>query len=145
LIGTILLLRCEAEELAYLSVRKTGAGHFSSSAHPWSIATQWAWVPRSGQEDRFLDRARARPPRRPADFFWALVPPCFDRVERLRAFFFEPELFPPRFEAPGELEIAAARDFDIPFSFRASYCFRFFTCPRAIIFLLWFRLSDSAS
>jgi hypothetical protein len=74
----------------------------------------------------------ARPPRRPADFFYALVPPCLDRVERLRLFFFEPELLPPRFDAPGELAIAAARDLDIPFFLSPSYCFLFFTCPRAM-------------
>src|SRR5262245_56059857 len=79
-------------------------------------------------------RARARPPRRPAAFFWACVPPCRDRLERVRDFLFVPELFPPRFEAPGELEMAAARDLDIPFFLRASYCFLFFTCPRAMSF-----------
>jgi len=88
-------------------------------------------------EDRLFDRFRPprdrfRPPRRPAFFFWALVPPCLEREERLRAFFFDPELFPPRLDAPGEFEIAAARDFDIPFRLSASYCFRFLTCPRAI-------------
>jgi hypothetical protein len=84
----------------------------------------------AGQDLRFFDLARR--PRRPAAFFCALVPPCFARVERLRVFFFEPELFPPRFEDPGEFAIAAARDFDMPFFMRASYCFRFSTCPRAI-------------
>ena len=34
---------------------------------------------------------------------------------------------PPRFEAPGELAILAARSFDMPLSLRASYCFSFFT------------------
>jgi hypothetical protein len=49
---------------------------------------------------------------------------------------------PPRFEAPGEFAIRAARDFDIPFSFRASYCFSFFTLGRlsgtVITLPVWF-------
>jgi hypothetical protein len=60
---------------------------------------------------------------RPAVFFWAVVPPC----EELD---FELELcdaFPPRLDAPGELAIFAARSFDMPLSFSASYCFSFFT------------------
>jgi len=83
------------------------------------------------QEDRFL--ARARPPLRPAAFFCAVVPPCLARVERVRAFFLVPDAFPPRSDAPGEFEMAAARDFDIPFFFSASYCFRFSMCPRAMV------------
>jgi hypothetical protein len=35
-----------------------------------------------------------------------------------------------RLEAPGELAIRAARCFDIPFSFSASYCLSFFTFAR---------------
>jgi hypothetical protein len=31
-------------------------------------------------------------------------------------------------EAPGEFAIFAARSFDMPFFFNASYCFSFFTC-----------------
>jgi DNA topoisomerase I len=63
---------------------------------------------------------------RPAAFFWAVVPPC---EELLRL---EPEwdFFPPRPDAPGELAIFAARSFDMPFSFSASYCFSFFTLGR---------------
>jgi len=38
------------------------------------------------------------------------------------------ECFPPRLEAPGEFAIFAARSFDMPLSFKASYCFSFFTC-----------------
>ena len=39
----------------------------------------------------------------------------------------EPELLPPRLEAPDEFEILAARSFDMPLSFRASYCLSFLT------------------
>jgi hypothetical protein len=39
----------------------------------------------------------------------------------------EPDFFPPRLEAPGELAIFAARSFDIPFSLSFSYCFSFLT------------------
>src|SRR3954453_11363706 len=61
---------------------------------------------------------------RPAAFFCAVVPPCFEeeREEEL-----EPDFLPPRLEAPGELAIFAARSFDMPFSFSFSYCFSFFT------------------
>jgi hypothetical protein len=71
-------------------------------------------------------RAAALPPLRPAAFFWAVVPPCFD-VERDEP---EPDFFPPRLEAPGEFAIFAARSFDIPFSFSFSYCFSFLTLAR---------------
>jgi ABC-type multidrug transport system fused ATPase/permease subunit len=37
---------------------------------------------------------------------------------------------PPCFEASGEFAIRAARSFDMPFSFKASYCFSFFTLGR---------------
>jgi hypothetical protein len=57
---------------------------------------------------------------RPAAFFCAVVPP-WDELPP------EPELFPPRLDAPGEFAILAARDFDIPLSLRASYCFSFLT------------------
>jgi hypothetical protein len=67
--------------------------------------------------------AEALPPFRPAAFFWAVVPPCEDEL-------LEPELFPPRLEAPGEFAIRAARLLDIPLSFKASYCFSFFTLGR---------------
>jgi len=71
-------------------------------------------------------RAAARPPLRPAAFFCALVPPCLeeDRDEP------ECDCFPPRLEEPGELEMRAARSFDIPFSFNFSYCFSFLTLAR---------------
>jgi ribosomal protein S18 acetylase RimI-like enzyme len=63
---------------------------------------------------------------RPAATFCACVPPCdellFDDDEC--------EFFPPRLDAPGELAIFAARSFDMPFSFSASYCFSFFTLGR---------------
>ena len=69
--------------------------------------------------------AAALPPLRPAAFFCAVVPPCFEleRDEELE----DPDFLPPRLEAPGELEIFAARSFDIPFSFSFSYCFSFLT------------------
>jgi hypothetical protein len=75
-------------------------------------------------EERF--RAVALPPLRPAAFFWAVVPPWL--VVRLRTP--EPDFFPPRLDAPGEFAIFAARSFDMPLSFRASYCFSFFTLGR---------------
>jgi hypothetical protein len=56
---------------------------------------------------------------RPAAFFWAVVPPC-EELER------DVDL-PPRLDAPVELAIRAARDFDIPLSLSASYCFSFLT------------------
>jgi hypothetical protein len=58
-------------------------------------------------------RAAARPPLRPAAFFCAVVPPCDELLRRVP----EPDCFPPRLEAPGELAIRAARSFDIPFFF----------------------------
>src|SRR6185437_11648017 len=75
-------------------------------------------------QDDFL--AVALPPLRPAAFFWAVVPPCFDELP-------EPELSPPRLDAPGELAIRAARSFDMPLSFRASYCFSFFTAIAGLL------------
>jgi hypothetical protein len=71
-------------------------------------------------------RAAALPPLRPAAFFCAVVPPCEEllRVED------EPDFLPPRLDAPGEFAIFAARSFDIPLSFSASYCFSFFTLGR---------------
>jgi hypothetical protein len=39
----------------------------------------------------------------------------------------EPDFLPPRLEAPGEFAIFAARSFDMPLSFSASYCFSFLT------------------
>ena len=68
-------------------------------------------------------RAVARPPLRPAAFFWAVVPPWLELLRRVP----EPEALPPRLEAPGEFAIFAARSFDIPFSFSFSYCFSFLT------------------
>jgi hypothetical protein len=64
---------------------------------------------------------------RPAAFFCADVPPCFelDRDDEP-----DPDFLPPRLDAPGELEILAARSFDIPLSFSFSYCFSFFTLGR---------------
>src|SRR5436309_10700571 len=71
-------------------------------------------------------RAEARPPLRPAAFFWAVVPPWLALLR------LEPEwdFLPPRLEAPGEFAIFAARSFDIPFSFSFSYCFSFLTLGR---------------
>jgi hypothetical protein len=64
--------------------------------------------------------AAALPPLRPAAFFCALVPPCFELEP-------EPELLPPRLEEPGELAIRAARDLLMPFFLRPSYCLSFLT------------------
>jgi hypothetical protein len=69
---------------------------------------------------RQLRFAAAFPPLRPAAFFWAVVPPW-------AALDPEPELFPPLLDAPGELAIFAARSLDMPFFFKPSYCFSFFT------------------
>src|SRR4051794_8348718 len=69
-------------------------------------------------------RAVAFPPLRPASFFCCVVPPC---LELLRELLPEPDFFPPRLEAPGELAILAARCLDMPLSLRASYCFSFLT------------------
>jgi hypothetical protein len=71
-------------------------------------------------------RAVALPPFRPAAFFCAVVPPCDELLRELD----ECEAFPPRLDEPGELAMRAARDFDIPLSFRASYCFSFLTLGR---------------
>jgi hypothetical protein len=65
----------------------------------------------------------ARPPLRPAAFFCAVVPPCFELLP-------EPDFLPPRLDAPGELAIFAARSFDMPFLRRPSYCFSFLTFAR---------------
>jgi hypothetical protein len=70
-----------------------------------------------------LLRAVALPPFRPAAFFCAVVPPIEDDDFEEP----EPELFPPRLDEPGEFAMRAARSFDIPLSFNASYCFSFFT------------------
>jgi hypothetical protein len=51
------------------------------------------------------------------------VPPCEDDDRDDE----DPEFFPPRLDAPGEFAILAARSFDIPLSFNASYCFSFLT------------------
>ena len=59
-------------------------------------------------------RAVALPPLRPAAFFCAVVPPW-------DALLPEPDFFPPCADAFGELAILAARSFDMPLSFSASY------------------------
>jgi hypothetical protein len=69
-------------------------------------------------------RAVALPPLRPAAFFCAVVPPC---DELLRDELEEPDALPPRLDEPGEFAIFAARYFDMPLSFRASYCCSFLT------------------
>jgi hypothetical protein len=61
---------------------------------------------------------------RPAAFFCAVVPPC---DELLLDELDEPDFFPPRLDAPDEFAIFAARSFDMPLSFNASYCFSFLT------------------
>jgi hypothetical protein len=65
---------------------------------------------------------------RPAAFFWAVVPPCFELDLELPLL----DFFPPRLDAPGELAILAARSLDIPFSFSFSYCFSFLTFGRLL-------------
>jgi hypothetical protein len=70
--------------------------------------------------------AVAFPPLRPAAFFWAVVPPWLELLFELEEF----DFFPPRLDAPGEFAIFAARSFDIPLSFSASYCFSFLTFAR---------------
>ncbi len=60
---------------------------------------------------------------RPAAFFCAVVPPWLELDRELE----EPDFFPPRLDAPGELAILAARSLDIPFSLSFSYCFSFLT------------------
>ncbi|HWJ45138.1 MAG TPA: hypothetical protein VNR63_07100, partial [Gaiellaceae bacterium] len=75
---------------------------------------------------RQLLRAVALPPLRPAAFFCAVVPPRDELLFELP----EPEALPPRLDAPGELAIFAARSFDMPLSFSASYCFSFLTLAR---------------
>lgn len=71
--------------------------------------------------------AVALPPLLPAFFFCWVVPPwlglLFDALP-------EPLFLPPRFEAPGEFAIFAARSLDMPLSLSASYCFSFFTLAR---------------
>ena len=62
----------------------------------------------------------ALPPFRPASFFCAVVPPCLELPP-------DPLFFPPLLDAFGELAMRAARSFDIPLSFNASYCFSFLT------------------
>ena len=52
------------------------------------------------------------------------MPPC---DELLRDELDEPDFLPPRLDAPEEFEIFAARSFDMPLSFSASYCFSFLT------------------
>jgi DNA repair exonuclease SbcCD ATPase subunit len=63
---------------------------------------------------------------RPAAFFCADVPPWLEE-ERDEL---EPDFLPPRLDAPGEFAIRAARCFDMPFFFSASYCFSFLTDAR---------------
>src|SRR3954467_5998404 len=65
--------------------------------------------------------AAALPPLRPAALCCACVPPC--ELLPLPLWL----ALPPFLLASGELAMRAARDFDIPLSFSASYCFSFFT------------------
>ena len=67
--------------------------------------------------------AVALPPFRPPAFFCAVVPPRLELPP-------EPDFFPLRLEAPGELAIRAARPLDMPLSLRASYCRSFLTLGR---------------
>src|SRR3954447_11107739 len=69
---------------------------------------------------RYRFFAAALPPFRPAALCCAVVPPCLELPP-------EPDFSPPCFDAFGEFAIFAARDFDMPLSLSASYCFLFFT------------------
>jgi hypothetical protein len=59
----------------------------------------------------------------PGGLLLRVVPPCDELPP-------DPDFLPPRLDAPGELAIRAARSFDIPSSFNASYCFSFLTFAR---------------
>jgi hypothetical protein len=83
-------------------------------------------------------RAEALPPLRPAAFFCAVVPPCEDEDDLPP----DPDFRPPLLEAPGEFAIRAARSFDIPFLFSASYCFSFLTLGRFSGIATSFRLGS---
>jgi hypothetical protein len=72
-----------------------------------------------------LEELEAFPPLRPAAAFWALLPPL--PLPLLFLLWLLPELFPPRLDAPGEFEIAAARDLLMPFFRSPSYCLSFLT------------------
>lgn len=79
---------------------------------------------------------------RPAAFFCAVVPPCFDEERLLLEL---PDFLPPRLEASGEFAIFAARCFDMPFFFRPSYYFSFLTdarLPGKSVFLFGWRRSS---
>jgi hypothetical protein len=71
-------------------------------------------------------RAATLPPLRPAAFFCAVVPRCDELLRKCDDC--DDEL--PRLDVPGEFAIRAARSFDIPLSFSASYCFSFLTLRR---------------
>jgi hypothetical protein len=65
---------------------------------------------------------------RPAAFFCAVVPPCFELDLELE----EPDFFPPLLDDPGAFAIRAARSFDMPFFLSPSYCFSFLTLARLL-------------
>src|SRR4029079_652003 len=88
------------------------------TAHPRGCPRPGALPGRPARSSHQL--CEARPPLRPAFFFWAVVPPW-------EPFPPEPLFFPPRLEAPGLLAIFAARSLDMPLSLSASYCFSFLT------------------
>src|SRR5919108_5956229 len=86
----------------------------------------------AGRHDHRLrssDQLDFLPPLRPAACFCARLPPL--PLPLLRLLWLLPlplpERFPPLLEAPGELEIAAARDLLIPFFRSPSYCLSSFT------------------
>src|SRR5436190_17825623 len=93
----------------------------SSLNLPMDLPESERYANAGGRPQRFL--AVAFPPLRPAALCCAVVPPCFDEPP-------DPDFLPPRFDAPGEFAILAARSFDIPFFFSASYCSGFFTLAR---------------
>src|SRR5205823_10857237 len=82
--------------------------------------TPRSWFVRSGGSCA-QDLCEALPPLRPAALCWAVVPPCLLLPLPLCDF------WPPCSDALGELAILAARSFDMPLSFSASYWSLFFT------------------
>jgi hypothetical protein len=91
-----------------------------------SAEAQGDFLRLSCEPGRYDLRAAALPPLRPAAFFCAVVPPCFELERELE----EPDFLPPRLDAPGAFEIRAARSLDMPFSLSFSYCFSFLTLGR---------------
>src|SRR6185312_15127064 len=117
-------VRDRVADALLIGLRRLAHGLVRLGALPLLALSLLRHLAHLAQDDFF---AAALPPLRPAAFFCAVVPPCFDEPP-------EPELLPPRLDAPGELAIRAARSFDMPLSFRASYCFSFFTAIADLLF-----------